>query len=146
MRVYLDMCCYNRPYDDQSQIKVSLETQAKLHIQDLIQQGRLKLIASYMLRYECSQNPYEMRRKAIMQLIDIHTMGYVGLERKDIIESMAAEIMKTGVKFKDACHVASAIYSECEYFISTDMRLLKYKTDKIKMATPIEFVTETEEE
>lgn len=146
MRVYLDMCCYNRPYDDQSQIKVSLETQAKLHIQDLIQQGRLKLITSYMLRYECSQNPYEMRRKAIMQFIDIHTMGYVGLERKDIIESMAAEIMKTGVKFKDACHVASAIYSECEYFISTDMRLLKYKTDKIKMVTPIEFVTRTEDE
>lgn len=49
MRVYLDMCCYNRPYDDQSQIKVSLETQAKLHIQDLIQQGRLKLIASYYI-------------------------------------------------------------------------------------------------
>ena len=37
MRVYLDMCYYNRPYDDQSQIKVSLETQAKLHIQDQIQ-------------------------------------------------------------------------------------------------------------
>lgn len=72
-----------------------------------------------------------------MQFIDIHTMGYVGLERKDTIESIAAEIMKTGVKFKDACHVASAIYSECEYFISTDMRLLKYKTDKIKMVTPI---------
>lgn len=36
MRVYFDMCCYNRPYDDQSQIKVSLETQAKLHIQNLI--------------------------------------------------------------------------------------------------------------
>lgn len=146
MRVYLDMCCYNRPYDDQSQIKVSLETQAKLHIQDLIQRGCLELITSYMLRYECSQNPYEMRRKAIMQFIDIHTMGYVGLERKVEIGSMAAEIMKTGVKFKDACHVASAIYAKCEYFISTDMRLLKYKTDKIKMVTPIEFVTRTEDE
>ncbi len=75
MRIYLDMCCYNRPYDNQLQIKVSLETQAKLHIQDLIQKKLLELISSYMLRYECGQNPYEMRRKAIMQFIDMRTMA-----------------------------------------------------------------------
>lgn len=146
MRVYLDMCCYNRPYDNQSQIKVSLETQAKLHIQDLIQKKHLELVTSYMLRYECGQNPYEMRRKAIMQFVDTHTTVYVGLERKDEIVSMATEIMRTGVKFKDACHVASAIYANCEYFISTDKRLLKYKTDQVKLVSPIDFVTETEDE
>ena len=81
-----------------------------------------------------------------MQFIDMQTVAYVGLERKDEIESMAVEIMNTGVKFKVACHVASAIYAKCEYFISTDMRLLKYKTDRIKLVTPIEFVTETEDE
>lgn len=146
MRVYLDMCCYNRPYDDQSQIKVSLETQAKLHIQDLIQENKLELVTSYMLRYECGQNPNEMRREAIMQFIDTHTMAYVGLERKAEIERAATEIMKTGVKFKDACHVASAIYAKCAYFISTDKRLLKYRTGKIRMVNPIEFITETEDE
>lgn len=146
MRVYLDMCCYNRPYDDQSQIKVSLEAQAKLHIQDLIQKKRLELVTSYMLRYECGQNPYEMRRRAIMQFVDTYTAAYIGLERKDEIVSMAADIMKTGIKFKDACHVASAVYANCEYFISTDKRLLKYKTDQIKLVSPIDFVTETEDE
>lgn len=30
IRVYLDNCCFNRPYDDQSQIKINLEAQAKL--------------------------------------------------------------------------------------------------------------------
>lgn len=146
MRVYLDMCYYNRPYDDQSQIKVSLETQAKLHIQDQIQKKQFELVASYMLRYECGQNPYEMRRRAIMQLVDTHTAAYVGLERKGEIESMATEIMNTGVKFKDACHVASTIYAGCKYFISTDKRLLKYQTDRIRLVTPIEFIAETEDE
>ena len=146
MRVYLDMCYYNRPYDDQSQIKVSLETQAKLHIQDQIQKKQLELVASYMLRYECGQNPYEMRRRAIMQFVDTHTAAYVDLERKGEIESMATEIMNTGVKFKDACHVASAIYAGCKYFISTDKRLLKYQTDRIRLVTPIEFIAETEDE
>lgn len=27
MRVYLDNCCYNRPYDDQSQMRIHLETE-----------------------------------------------------------------------------------------------------------------------
>lgn len=146
MKVYLDMCCYNRPYDDQTQLKISMETQSKLFIQTLIKDGRLKLITSYMLRYECSNNPFEMRRNAIFDFIHNNTYGYVGDEHKEGIEAKASEIMKTGIKFKDACHVASAIYAECEYFISTDMRLLKYKSEEIKMVSPIEFVMEMEGE
>ena len=61
------------------------------------------------------------------------------------VEAKAAEIMQTGVKFKDACHVASAVYAKCEYFISTDKRLLKYKSEAIKMVSPIEFIIEMEE-
>lgn len=145
-RIYLDMCCYNRPYDDQSQMKVALEAQAKLHIQELIREKKLELISSYMLRYECGNNPFPMRRDAILDFIDQNAYGYVGDERKTIIEEKASEIMKTGIKFKDACHVASAIYSGCKYFISTDKRLLKYKSDDIKMVTPIEFIVEIEED
>ena len=33
MRVYLDNCCYSRPFDDQSQLRVRLEIEAKLEIQ-----------------------------------------------------------------------------------------------------------------
>ncbi len=38
VRVYLDNCSYNRPYDDQSQMRIHLETQAKIHIQDMIRE------------------------------------------------------------------------------------------------------------
>ncbi len=85
-----------------------------------------------------------MRRNTIFDFMRENAFGYVGDNRKEMIEAKAAEIMKTGVKFKDACHVASAIYAKCEYFISTDARLLKYHTKEIKMVTPIEFVTEME--
>ncbi len=145
LKIYLDMCCYNRPYDDQSQLKIFLETQSKLHIQALIRDKKLKLITSYMLRYECSNNPFEMRRNTILDFIRENTYAYVGDERKMLIEAKAAEIMQTGVKFKDACHVASAVYAKCEYFISTDKRLLKYKSEEIKMVSPIEFIIEMEE-
>ena len=146
MRVYLDNCTYNRPYDDQTQLKVSLETQSKLHIQNLIKEGRLDLVGSYTLDYEVSRNPFEMRRASIQAFIRSSIQGYVGPERADIIEALASEIMSTGVKEKDAMHVASAIYARCDYFISTDIRLLKYRTDRIKLVTPIEFIMETEGE
>ena len=140
------MCCYNRPYDDQSQIKVALETQSKLYIQSQIKEQKIDLVSSYMLRYECSNNPFEMRRNTIFDFIDQNTVAYVSIERRTEIETKAKDIMKTGIKFKDACHVASAIYAKCEYFISTDKRLLNFNTTEIKMVTPIQFVTETESE
>ena len=29
MKLYLDNCCFNRPFDDQSQLRIRLETEAK---------------------------------------------------------------------------------------------------------------------
>ena len=43
LKIYLDNCCYNRPYDDQSQIRISLETQAKLYIQNLVKDKQIEL-------------------------------------------------------------------------------------------------------
>ena len=34
MRVYLDNCCYNRPFDEQSQLRIRLETEAKMEVHD----------------------------------------------------------------------------------------------------------------
>lgn len=117
MRIYLDMCCYNRPYDDQSQMSVALEAQAKLHIQNQIQAGVYDLIGSYVLDFEASRNPFDMRRNAILSFIQAHIKGYVGPDRESTIAPMADAIMETGVKEKDALHVAAAVYAGCAYFI-----------------------------
>ena len=125
MRIYLDMCCYNRPYDEQSQLKIAMETQSKLYIQRLIQNGKIELIGSYILDYECSKIPNSMRKNTIISFIYKYMTAYVGIERDELISKKAMEIMKSGAKEKDAFHVASAIYADCEYFISTDIRLLE---------------------
>ena len=87
-----------------------------------------------------------MRRLSIERFISNNIKGYVGAERDQIIMPIAKSIMNTGIKEKDALHVACAIYANCEYFISTDTRLLKFRSDVIKLVTPIEFVTEMEAE
>ena len=96
--------------------------------------------------FENSENPFEMRRKTISVLTNRHSSIYVSDNVKLQIEQKAADIEKTGIKHKDACHVASAIIAGADYFLSTDYRLLKYKTDEIKMMNPTEFVKELEVE
>ena len=48
--------------------------------------------------------------------------------------------MKTGVKMKDAYHVACAIHASCDCFLTTDDRILKYHTDEIEIINPVDFV------
>ena len=67
LRIYLDNCCFNRPYDDQSQEKILLETEAKLKLQQEIKNGDLELIWSYMLDYENNENPDEIIRTTIYE-------------------------------------------------------------------------------
>lgn len=144
MLVYLDNCCFNRPYDDQSYMSVYLETQAKLYIQELIRCGKIEMATSYVLEYENSRNPFEMRKTTILDFINEYETVYVSASKHKEIESMAEKIKKTGIKHKDACHVSCAILAGCQYFLSTDYRLLKYETDKITMINPIDFVKELE--
>ena len=145
MRIYLDNCSYNRPYDDLSHLTVSLEAQAKLYIQNGIRNQEYDLVTSEMLTFEVNNCPIEIRRNVIMDFLEENSSVHVGPASIPKVQKMAKEIMSTGIKYKDACHVASAILAQCDYFISTDKRLLKYKTDKIKMVNPIEFVSEMED-
>jgi len=146
MKVYLDVCSYNRPYDPQDQLSVAMETQSKLHIQNLVKEEKLELVSSYIVDYEISKNPFEMRRKSIEKFIEEYATEYVSPEAEKKLEPIVKELMENGAKEKDAYHVASAVYAGCDYFISTDYRLLKKKFNGIRMVTPVEFVTETEGE
>jgi len=142
MRIYLDNCCFNRPYDDQSQLKIELETKAKLKIQEMIVSGELEFIVSYILEQENDENPYLERKIAIE---DFFKYAVVDLdETKDIIE-IAETAKSTGLKTKDSLHVACAIIANCNYLITTDKRFLKYKDDRIKLLNPMQFLVEMEE-
>ncbi len=144
MRVYLDNCCYNRPYDDQSYLRISLESQAKLSIQASIKNGEIELATSYMTYFENSQNPYEMRRRNILEFQDKNATVFLSEESANAVIKKALEIEKTGIKHKDACHIACAIYTGCDYFITTDDRILKYKTNEIKLVNPVDYIREVE--
>ena len=147
MRVYLDNCCFNRPYDDQSQFKVTMETRAKLHIQREIMNGKYELVCSFMLEYENSKNTDIIKKAMIGSFQDKYMTYYVPIERKAALESKVSEIMEYGIKYKDAVHVACAIYSKCDYLLTTDIKFQKhYKGNEISIINPIDFIQITGEE
>ena len=138
--VYLDNCCYNRPYDDQSQPAINLETIAKLEIQQQIREGKILLVTSYVLLAENRANPFEAKRNAIAGFINKYTYTYVSKAKEKEVNRIAEDIMKTGVKLMDASHVACAIIAGCDYFVSTDKRLLKYRTEQVQIVNPVEYI------
>ena len=144
IKVYLDTCCYNRPYDDQTQLRINLEAQAKLFIQKQIVDGKLELIYSFISVYENSQNPYSIRKNTISDFFSNASI-YISEDNVNVIKQRASEIMKTGIKTKDALHISCAVEGKADYFVTTDIRLLKYSSDEVKIINPIDLITILEE-
>ena len=140
-RIYLDNCCFNRPYDDQTQLKIFLETQAKLCIQNWVYEKKIELVWSFIMTFENSRNIFSGKKKAIAQW---EKFALFFVEKSEEIRIMAKEIMETGVKAADAVHVACAISGNCDYFITVDKRLLKYQDKRITICSPIEFINNIE--
>lgn len=137
MRIYLDTCCYNRPFDDKSLMNIKLESISKLLVQEKIRQGEYDLVWSYILDFENHCNPYEEKKNYIQkwEKIAVYFCDY-----SEKITKKAKELEKLGIKQKDALHIACAIISECSYFLTTDYKLIKKNINEIKVVNPIDFV------
>ena len=144
-RIYLDNCAFNRPFDDQRQIRIFLEAQAKLYIQHLIADHSLDLVCSYMSVYENNDNPHEERKLSITDFFGYASL-FIDYTKAKKVEEKAAVIMECGIKNKDAIHIACAIEAECDYIITTDDDLVRKSIDnEIIICNPIDFIRILEE-
>lgn len=139
MRVYLDLCCFNRPYDDQSQTRIRLETEAKLVLQQKIRSLECELLWSSALDFENLQNPFEEHRHAIGQWRGLAAALVMADEH---VLNLAREAMAFGVGEYDALHVASAIVGKADILVTTDDKLIKRlrQFGKIKTFFPVDAV------
>ncbi|MBT3378904.1 MAG: PIN domain protein [Lentisphaerae bacterium] len=141
MTVYLDNCCFNRPFDDQDQLRVRLETEAKLEIQSRILAKGLDLAWSYMLDFENGANPFPERREEIAWW---RGQAAADIEQTPDVLRCAEQLVARGIAPKDALHVSCAMAAGCDVFLSTDDRLLKKLSavPEIRGCNPIQFVLE----
>lgn len=122
MRLYLDLCCFNRPYDDQSQTRIRLETEAKLVLQDRVREGACDLVWSAILDFENANNPFPARRYAIGQW---RALAVECVMIDEAVLARAREAMDLGLREYDALHVAAAIAGRADVLVSTDDKLLR---------------------
>ena len=143
VKLYLDNCCYNRPFDEQNQDLIRLETEAKLLVQRKIKRGDYSLVWSFILNSENMDNPNEERREAIA-LWQFIAKEYCRAST-DILNK-AESFLPLGIKHKDALHLACAIKHKCHYLLTTDKKFLNknHYINEITIINPISFVIEME--
>lgn len=141
MKIYLDNCCFNRPFDDQGQIRIRIETEAKLKIQEDIRSGKFQLVWSYLLDYENNKNPYSDRK---VQISNWKKYAIEDIEENSKLIEKANFLNQLGLRKIDSLHIACAITAKCEYYMTTDDKILN-KSSKIagiKITDPIGFIKE----
>lgn len=143
MRIYLDNCCFNRPFDDQSQSRIRVQAEAKLCVQEALVLKRVELAWCYILDLENSANPFDERRVAIEKWKTRAASDT--METPEIVQQAEALVAEFGLRAKDALHVACALGSGCEFFLTTDDRILRKLRDyaPIAVVDPAEFLRRT---
>jgi predicted nucleic acid-binding protein len=139
MIIYLDNCCFNRPFDDQRQLRIKIETEAKLGIQEVIRSGGLELAWSYILDFENNNNPFPDRRERTREW---RAYAKIDSVENATIKNTALSLRQKGLRKIDALHVACAIDAGCDYFITTDDGILNKSEliDRIAIADPVGFI------
>ena len=145
MRIYMDVCCLNRPFDDLSQDRVYLEAEAVLSIISHCEKGSWTLISSGIIDYELS------RLSDAERLEQVYTLYAAASERIKLTsqaEKLAAFFQKNGLKPFDSLHLALAESNGIDVFLTTDDSLLRAtsKIDlKLKAANPVSWLMEVNE-
>ena len=128
--LYLDVCALCRPFDDQSQMKIKLETDSIFLILEKIKAGKFRMLFSKIHNLEIKDIQEKEEREELLQFLEKY-----GNEEKNInqekIKNRILEFEKMGFGIGDSAHLAFA-ENNTDYFISVDSNLLKKYNKKVK--------------
>jgi predicted nucleic acid-binding protein len=110
------MCCLKRPFDDQSQPRIRLESEAVLALMS----APAEFVHSIAHDLENDQNPLPWRAARVRAWLG--TSDLTDLPDQ-ALAARASELVAFGFKSFDALHIASAELSGCDAFCTTDDRL-----------------------
>lgn len=138
----MDVCCLNRPFDDQTQERIRIESEAILTILNRCLSSWI-LVGSEVIDYEISKIPDEERRRKVEILSSIAKEKILVDEK---IVSKAKELQKLGFRPIDSLHIACAEIS-AEIMLTTDDELVKkaknYKSIlNIRVDNPVNWLIE----
>lgn len=122
MRIYLDACCLNRPFDDLCQDRIRLEAESVQAILRRIEGGQWEGVKSPVVQYEIAKMP------DLNRLIEVGLMASrmtISVSLTACVRDRARILENLGVRGVDALHLACAEHSKADVFLTTDDALLK---------------------
>jgi PIN domain-containing protein len=142
MKLYLDVSCLNRPFDDQTQARIRLESEAVTLIFEGIDALKWEEASSRMVEIEVSAIADEIRRRRVLELVP---QGRIGLTTS--VFDRARELVIRGFGAADSVHLAAAEYAGADVVLSCDDRLLKRARRiadelKVRVLNPVDWLKE----
>ena len=142
MKIYLDLCVYNRPFDDQSQPRIITETIEFICLLEKALNKEITLMNSFALEEENRRNPFINRRDKIYDLLK-GAPEYIGYSKR--LENRAKEIETFGIMAMDALHIACAEITKADFFVTCDDVLVRKgitnkENFKVKIISLMEFI------
>jgi len=135
MKIYLDTCCYGRPYDDQAQVQVSRESKAVLRIQSWCRRHNHIILGSVALDEEIDEITDTVKHRDVLNFYKRSATG-----RAYYVQSAFDHIDKitTGVNLKtyDKFHLSFATAAGADYLLTTD-KLFEKVCAKLKLPVKV---------
>lgn len=143
MIIYLDNCCYNRPFDDQTQERIHLESETILTILKMGQMKRVIIVGSEILELEINRMPDENKKRKVL---DLYKAADMRILYTDKIKKRSEEIISVSkIRTFDSLHIAAAEEANANVLLTTDDKFEKMseKLDlKIRVLNPLKFAWE----
>ena len=142
MRIYMDVCCLNRPFDDASQDRIFFEAEAVLAILSRCKNGEWQLVSSGVIDSELSKSSDEDKLEKVLELYSTANERLL-LDTKT--EQRAKFFQKCGMQPFDSLHLALAETYAVDVFLTTDDKLLRMTTTvelNIRVANPAIWLVE----
>ncbi|MFH1775021.1 MAG: hypothetical protein ABH874_08730 [Methanobacteriota archaeon] len=121
MRIYLDLCAWNRPYDSWDDAKVKEEAFAVMH---LLERSDVTIISSRFAMRMIEEISSDIKYEHVYSLMREYTKEVV--KEEAVMLDQATEIQHNCKlsKLEDALHLIIACYGDAEYFVTTDQEVL----------------------
>lgn len=143
-KIYLDNCVLNRPFDDQSQERVRLETEAIVLLLSRLERKEWTWLGSQALDIEIDKTPDTEQQSRLRRIVEFINSS---IEIGDKELERSSELQKLGFVGFDAVHLACAESGKADVFLTTDDRLLKLakrlvKKLHVKVVNPLDWMKE----
>jgi len=144
MKIYFDVCCLNRPFDNHTQDKIRLESEAILTILDHCQNGKHIFISSEVVDFEISKISDPIKRQKVILLSSISKTCIIV---DNNLGKRAMKLEDLNFSSFDALHIASAEKGKADVLLTTDDNLLRKALQnksilKVRVENPVKWLIE----